>query len=57
MQMICKECGEAFELKPDKKGLANLCPACTENGEDAARKAADRESLRESLREALREGS
>ena len=54
MRMTCKECGEEFDLKPDKKGLANVCPACTENREDTARKAADAESLRRSLRKAIR---
>ncbi len=27
---ICAICGEEFELKPDKPGFANRCPACSE---------------------------
>jgi hypothetical protein len=27
---ICVVCGEEFELKPDKPGFANRCPACSE---------------------------
>jgi hypothetical protein len=27
---ICSVCGEEFELKPDKPGFANRCPACSE---------------------------
>jgi hypothetical protein len=27
---ICAECSEEFELKPDKPGFANRCPACSE---------------------------
>ena len=27
---ICAVCSEEFELKPDKPGFANLCPACSE---------------------------
>ena len=26
---ICAVCGEEFELKPDKPGFANRCPACS----------------------------
>jgi hypothetical protein len=26
----CVECGEQFELKPDKPGFANRCPDCSE---------------------------
>jgi hypothetical protein len=26
---ICVNCGEEFELKPDKPGFANRCPACS----------------------------
>jgi predicted amidophosphoribosyltransferase len=26
---ICAVCGEEFELKPDKPGFANHCPACS----------------------------
>jgi hypothetical protein len=27
---ICVVCSEEFELKPDKPGFANRCPACSE---------------------------
>ena len=30
----CSVCGEEFELRPDKPGFANRCPACSED--DAA---------------------
>ena len=26
----CTVCGEEFELKPDKPGLANRCPQCSD---------------------------
>ncbi len=26
----CANCGEEFELKPDKPGFANRCPSCSE---------------------------
>ena len=26
----CVECGEEFELRPDKPGFANRCPRCSE---------------------------
>jgi hypothetical protein len=26
---VCSVCGEEFELKPDKPGFANRCPACS----------------------------
>ena len=26
---ICTVCAEEFELKPDKPGFANRCPACS----------------------------
>ncbi|MGA8439503.1 MAG: hypothetical protein WB762_19495 [Candidatus Sulfotelmatobacter sp.] len=31
---VCAVCSEEFELKPDKPGFANRCPACSE-AEDA----------------------
>jgi hypothetical protein len=55
MQMMCKECGERFELMPGKRGFANVCPTCTENADDNARKAAEQESLRKALKESIRE--
>jgi hypothetical protein len=27
---ICTACSEEFELRPDKPGFANRCPACSE---------------------------
>ena len=27
----CVICGEEFELRPDKPGFANRCPACSES--------------------------
>ena len=27
---VCVVCGEEFELKPDKPGFANRCPACSD---------------------------
>ena len=27
---VCAVCSEEFELKPDKPGFANRCPACSE---------------------------
>jgi hypothetical protein len=36
----CVLCGEEFELKPDKPGYANRCPACsTPEAEQEAQKA------------------
>jgi len=31
---VCKICGEEFELRPGKPGLATHCPSCTESGAD-----------------------
>lgn len=55
MRMMCKECGEHFELMPGKRGFANVCPTCTESADDTARKAAEQESLRKALKESIRE--
>ncbi len=30
---ICSICSEEFELKPDKPGFANRCPACSEEAD------------------------
>ena len=30
----CVVCGEEFELRPEKPGFANRCPACSEPEED-----------------------
>jgi hypothetical protein len=60
---ICAVCGEEFELKPDKPGFANQCPACssseataptTKHRKDAdERKAAS--EVNEARRQAMRE--
>jgi len=31
---VCAVCSEEFELKPDKPGFANRCPACSEPEDD-----------------------
>jgi hypothetical protein len=31
---VCVVCAEEFELKPDKPGFANRCPACSEEEAD-----------------------
>ncbi len=33
---VCAVCSEEFELKPDKPGLANRCPACSEEDESVS---------------------
>ena len=30
--IICAVCADEFELKPDKPGFANRCPACSAPG-------------------------
>lgn len=37
----CVVCHEEFELRPDKPGFANRCPACTEEEEESKRAAKD----------------
>jgi hypothetical protein len=34
---VCVVCGEEFELRPEKPGFANRCPACSqpEEGDDS----------------------
>lgn len=34
----CVVCEEEFELKPDKPGFANRCPACSEEAAEAGAK-------------------
>jgi hypothetical protein len=34
---ICSICSEEFELRPDKPGFANRCPACSEQESAADR--------------------
>jgi len=59
---VCAICGEEFELKPDKPGFANRCPACSETesaeseakgGKDVARRSTDKEA-NAARREAMR---
>ena len=49
---VCAVCSEEFELKPDKPGFANRCPACSESESDDSTKkktmdADERKSLTE----------
>ena len=59
---VCSLCGEKFELKPDKPGFANRCPACSAEDvddpagtststdkEDAELSAARRKAMRDLL--------
>jgi hypothetical protein len=60
---VCAVCSEEFELKPDKPGFANRCPACSEpeRAEPATKTGMDadeRKSLAEandSRRQAMRD--
>ena len=56
---ICSICSEEFELKPDKPGFANRCPACSEENDkdanaDTAKGASDHE-LNAARRKAMRD--
>ncbi|MGC1782669.1 MAG: hypothetical protein WA708_09135 [Acidobacteriaceae bacterium] len=53
---ICAVCSEEFELKPDKPGFANRCPACSEAESDRAdvKRSAD-PGLNEARRKAMRD--
>jgi hypothetical protein len=49
---VCAVCSEEFELKPDKPGFANRCPACsepeaTESGTNHPMDAVDRKTTAE----------
>jgi len=50
---MCAVCSEEFELKPDKPGFANRCPACSAEGADspAAKRSMDADE-RKTLKEA-----
>ena len=50
---VCAVCSEEFELKPDKPGFANRCPACstTENADPVTKRGADADE-RKTLKEA-----
>ena len=60
---VCSICSEEFELKPDKPGFANRCPACSEpdaagpvekKGLDAVERKAEAEA-NEERRRAIRD--
>ena len=58
---VCAICSEEFELKPDKPGFANRCPACsseesgkqdsagTESNTNSEMNAARRQAMRDLL--------
>jgi len=52
---VCAVCSEEFELKPDKPGFADRCPACSEpeNADPAPKQIVDREA-NEARRQAMR---
>jgi hypothetical protein len=59
---VCSICSEEFELRPDKPGFANRCPACSEQDEkdsttshvDASERESNRQ-LDEARRKAMRD--
>jgi hypothetical protein len=50
---VCAVCSEEFELKPDKPGFANRCPACSdpESVDPVAKRSADADE-RKTVKEA-----
>jgi len=53
----CSICHDEFELRPDKPGFANRCPACSEEDDSkagSAQPASDRE-LNEARKSAMRD--
>ncbi|HEY5029576.1 MAG TPA: hypothetical protein VIK39_14285 [Candidatus Angelobacter sp.] len=60
---VCSVCSEEFELKPDKPGFANRCPACStpETAEPATKRRMDADERKtvndanEARRQAMRE--
>ncbi len=50
---VCAVCSEEFELKPDKPGFANRCPACSqpESADPVTKPGMDRDQ-RKTLKEA-----
>jgi hypothetical protein len=58
--VVCSICSEEFELRPDKPGYANRCPACSEDrpagnsGAPKAEQQADRE-LANARKKAMRD--
>ena len=52
----CAICSIEFELKPDKPGFANRCPACSEpESEDLSAKERLDPEINEARRQAMRE--
>lgn len=45
---VCSVCSEEFELKPDKPGFANRCPACSEpeHGDPVTKQSMDADERR-----------
>jgi anaerobic ribonucleoside-triphosphate reductase len=56
---VCSICSEEFELKPDKPGFANRCPACSEEDNADAKqqtsKGASDQELNAARRKAMRD--
>ena len=60
---VCAVCSEEFELKPDKPGFANRCPACSEpeSADPKAKRGVDAEERKtakeanEARRQAIRD--
>lgn len=60
---VCAVCSEEFELKPDKPGFANRCPACStpENAEPTTKDRMDADERKnatdanEARRQAMRD--
>ena len=48
---VCAVCSEEFELKPDKPGFANRCPACSEEVKAVTKTGIDADE-RKTLKEA-----
>ena len=50
---VCAVCSEEFELKPDKPGFANRCPACSapESADPVTKRGGDADE-RKTLKEA-----
>jgi hypothetical protein len=48
---VCAVCGEEFELKPNKPGFANRCPACSEPTAPLAKQGMDADE-RKTLKDA-----
>ena len=48
---VCVVCSQEFELKPDKPGFANRCPACSEP------EAEDKRGLEADARKTTKEGN